>query len=303
MKTYAVDQRNGQAERISWEEPTREDLALEWITETMDSIWFPGYPSESEKIRYRNQFLDNIDKFAKSETINPEEISSQLYEAKSAEKLAENIKHMGKDVPAIDKSIVSGSPVMPLFIRENGKLKIIGGRTRASLALMHGGSITGLVIDKQKMEEAFYPVKKEDFIAHGWGFSAFEAEATRKEIIDYVEGKRETPPALKCFEGKEPAKEKKEIERIKKHLSCKPSEVKPADKISIEERQDRYRHVITTALDSASKNGVSPQEIKKLMTEHPGVFDSLGIKTLEESDHNDLADNDIAAEPAGPAVC
>ena len=123
--------------------------------------------------RYRDQFLNNIDKFAKQEVINQEDIKSQLYKTDSVEELAKNIEHMGKNIPEINKTILEGEPAMPLLMREDGKLKIIGGRTRTSIALMYGKEVTGLVIDKQKMEEAFYPDQKRRFLGQRLGIFCF----------------------------------------------------------------------------------------------------------------------------------
>jgi len=76
-------------------------------------------------------------------------------------------------------------------------MKILGGRTRASLAIMAGKEVRAIVVDEKKMREIFYPLRRDEFLDGGFGFYSFEDKDSRKGIIDYIEGNRKDFPALK----------------------------------------------------------------------------------------------------------
>ncbi len=204
---------------IKWSKPTKEQLKEEWDSETLDTMFFMGYPKEGESEKYRDHWLDNIDKFSSVEKITKEDLPRQLYVTTSQEQLAENIKHMNKDVPGISELLKSGNPAMPIVIREDGKLKILGGRTRASLAAMGGKDIEALVIDKDKMGEIFYPLRRAEFLDGGYGFFSFEDESTWQGVIDYLEGKRNDLPKFKHDIGE------KDLSALSRHLGIKRKEL------------------------------------------------------------------------------
>jgi len=212
---------------INWIKPSRAELEIEWKTEGIDCLWFVGYPSKRDQDRYRNHFLDNIAKFTTVEKIDDIAIAHQVYMTSSVEQLEINIQHMRKDVRGIEDSIMFGTPTMPLFLcqnrkelQENGELKILGGRTRSSIALMSGKKVTGFVIDKQIMDQVFQPLKKADFLKRGWILSVFESQKVRSEIIAYIEGAKNSLPKFENILGKcDEIDVLEEIEGIKNLLS------------------------------------------------------------------------------------
>lgn len=204
---------------VNWILPSIHELKIEWTTEGIESIWFAGYPSTEDQERYRNHFLDNILTFSTVETVEECEIVDQLYMTEYIEQLKINIKHMLKDVCRIEKSIHAGTPTMPLFIRKNGALKIIGGRTRSTIAFMAGKNVTGLIIDRNKMDQVFYPLRRDDFIKKGFILSVFESKDVRIKLLDYIEGKTLILPRFEGVFKNEPYERiMGEIEGIKKHL-------------------------------------------------------------------------------------
>lgn len=207
---------------VNWILPSIHELKIEWKTELIESIWFAGYPSKEDQERYKKHFLDNILTFSTVETVEKWEILDQLYTTESIEQLKINIKHMLKDVSCIEKSIHAGTPTMPLFIRKNGTLKIIGGRTRSTVAFMAEKNVIGLIIDRNKMDQVFYPLRRADFIERGFVMSVFESEDVRNNILDYIEGKTLRLPKFKGLFNKKYENDEhimREITGIKKYLN------------------------------------------------------------------------------------
>jgi hypothetical protein len=264
---------------IEWTKPTRKQLEDEWYTETLDTMFFAGYPKKGQSEKYRDHFIENIDKFSTVETITAEDLPRQLYVTDTVENLAENIKHMDKDVPGIDLLLKEGKPAMPLVIRKDGKLKILGGRTRTSLSIMAGKEVKAIVIDEEKMRESFYPFRKEEFLKDGYAFFTLESKETRQEIINYLEGKRDTLPPFEKFEHK-----KKDVDALAKHLGIKP----PANIKQAPTDTDKVTDTVTKQAPA-----YTPAELSSItgITFSPGFLDEAKPPNAKEA--LEMIDEDI----------
>lgn len=205
---------------ITWENPTEAQLEEEWKTEDLETLFFSGYPKPDQALAYKRHWFANMSSFSKAEAVDPDDVKRELYITDSDEQLAANIEHMNKNVPAVRAMLESGKAPMPLLIRKEGKLKVLGGRTRMSLAAMAGQEVKALVIDDSKMREIFYPLRRADFLERGWSLFAFDKSEARQGVIDYIEGKTSALPTMSVDANMPREKVQLEIERLRKHLGA-----------------------------------------------------------------------------------
>lgn len=239
---------------IDWQPITQEQLEEEWKTENMDTLFFSNYPTKEQVERYKEHFFKHIADFSAPEPVTEKDFPRTLYVTDTKEQLAENIKHMRKDVDAIDRLLKTGKPAMPIAIRKiDGSLKLIGGRTRMSLAVMAGKPVTAQVIDEKAMRGIFYPLRKEDFINRGFAELAFESKDTRQKIVDALETGGELPELKKVTT--EFAAKHKLIPSLREHLGIDYQT--PAQRQVAEEPTEQVSEKTKAQVEKLRKNAAA----------------------------------------------
>lgn len=225
-----------------WQIPDHNQLCEEWETETMDSLFFSGYPSKDEAQRYREHFMKHVFDFSNIENIESVE-GLHTYLTSSVEQLKINIAHMNKDVDYLVEAVLSGKAYMPLLMRKKSLLQVIGGRTRLTIAAMHNKPISALVIDHQKMAQYFRKLREPEYLNIGYAELVFESRKKRVEILRHLKtGSRN----LISDEGEiwselTPSEKQRLLDEISEHLGL------PDNRLSVEKAT---KHIFLTQNES-----------------------------------------------------
>jgi hypothetical protein len=173
---------------VKWKKIDNVALEEEWNTEQLDSLFFSGYPSKKQVEEVKEIFFNKIHDFATIEKIDYIDISRQLYgnNPSSLEELKKSTEYMKKDIDFIANAINKGEAVMPLLMRKNGKLEILGGRTRSSVTKLLNKELRGLVIDYDEMTKHFYKLREKNFMGTGYGVFAMEDKKIRFKLLHHL---------------------------------------------------------------------------------------------------------------------
>lgn len=172
-----------------WKPIDINQLENEWDTESLDALFFSGYPKEAEHKAVQDIFFNKFNEFTTQKILTKDDIeqfSHQIYKGNTLEELSKNTAYMGKDINYISSIIKNGEAATPLLIEKNGNLEILGGRTRVSVSQLLDIPIVATIIDNDKMLNAFYEYNKENFLEEGIGFLALETREKREEILDCI---------------------------------------------------------------------------------------------------------------------
>ena len=258
-----------------------DDVALEeeWKTEGLDYLFFSAYPKEEEVKEVKDIFFQKLHSFSKVEDINYNEISEQLYgNATTFEQLKDVTGYMGKDIDLIKRMVQSNEATMPLMMRKDGELKMLGGRTRSSVARLLGEELKALVIDYGEMQKNFYQLKKKDFMNDGYGIFAMEDKKTRFKLLHHLnKGTAETIlDSIPILDGLSDEQKLSELNDLKTHLfgNSPPQQSSSAPKMDIPIIKNSQ--VDERLLQSISEKYTRPKKTKKGRVNFKAFANTLG---------------------------
>lgn len=103
--------------------------------------------------------------------------------------LERGIKHMGKDVQSIARTLQDGERPLPMPIfAQDKKLEILGGRTRASVARLLGVEVVGVVLQMAEVRKQLAVIRRKRFLEMGSGLFKFASVADRQLVLDWLDG-------------------------------------------------------------------------------------------------------------------
>jgi len=174
-------------EETIWKEIDKKQLEEEWTTEQLDSLFFSGYPNHKQVKEVKDIFFEKLASFSKIETIPVSSIEKDLYGNNSSfEQLRESTSYMNKDIEFIKKSLETSAMPMPLMMRKNGELSILGGRTRCSVCRILNKEIKARVIDYSEMAKHFSKLRERDFLSDGYGLFSLESRKIRFKLLHAI---------------------------------------------------------------------------------------------------------------------
>jgi len=262
-----------------WKKIDNAALEEEWATEQLDSLFFSGYPNEKQVDEVKEIFFNKIDDFAIIEKIDYNKISRQLYgNSSSLDQLKKSTEYMKKDIDFIANAVNKGEAVMPLLMRKNGELEILGGRTRSSVSQLLGKELYGLVIDYDEMTKHFQKLREKDFMSIGYGVFAMEDKKIRFKLLHHIKkGTAESIiDTIPILEGLTQEQKLSELNDLKTHLfgNNPPSQVSTIPKMEIPIIKDGK--VDEELLRAMSEKYTRPKKTKKGRVNFKAFANTLG---------------------------
>ena len=179
-------------ERFKWRMLTPKEIDYEWDREISVRMLYDldhvPMPLERELIkRYRQLYLDTFKKVSSIKKITKLPKYS-TYNGNTLKELQKNVDYMGKKVVDVVRQMRRGSFPYPIFLQDKGKLEIMAGRTRTSIAKILGIPIEARVIDRQKVNKVLLNLRREMFLKHGLyaGVYGLASKEYRQEFLGWL---------------------------------------------------------------------------------------------------------------------
>jgi len=227
LRQRAYLQEANYKDRFKWRMLTPKEIDYEWDREISVRMLYDldHIPISLEREvlkRYRQLYLDTFKKVSSIKKITKLPKYS-TYNGKTLKELQKNVDYMGKKVVDVVRQMRRGSFPYPIFLQDKGKLEIMAGRTRTSIAKILGIPIEAVVIDKQKVEKVLLNLRREMFLKHGLyaGVYGLASKEYRQEFLGWLlAGAPGKPPSIK-----------NERPTIQKFLSGERDDIKRAKRL------------------------------------------------------------------------
>ena len=280
-----------------WRPIDQNSLEEEWNTETLDSIFFSGYPTEKQLKETKDIFFDKFNDFTNIEIIDYKEIAKDIYgsDKYTFDELKDITAYMKKDIDFIKKGIENNELAMPLLMRKNGELSVLGGRTRSSVARLMGEELQGAVIDYDKMTKSFYRLREKEFMNVGYGVFAMEEQKLRFKLLHQI--KKGTAESMlddiPILDGLTTEQKKSELNDLKYHLFGNAHPIEQITTIDISDVVTVDEKVLTNISIKDLKN-IKSDLLDEPIFKNSSVLDSdLSLATVyhgTDDDWNDFED-------------